>query len=101
MTRVRTWHTSRDQGGYSVHDLTFGFSLQPTTDIGAHRELAEAADALRLDPVGIQDHPYIADFVDTFTLAGVLLAATEHIAVFPDVANLPRNWSGRRVEAAQ
>jgi len=72
-----------------VRDLTFGFSLQPTTDIGAHRELAAAADALRLDLVGIQDHPYIADFVDTFTVAGVLLAATENIAVFPDVANLP------------
>ena len=80
-----------------MHDLTFGFSLQPTTDIGAHRELAAAADALRLDLMGIQDHPYIADFVDTFTLADVLLAATENIAVFPDVASrTPRCFAPAR-----
>ena len=37
----------------------------------------------------MQDHPYQRRFVDTFALLGHLLAHTERITVFPDVANLP------------
>ncbi|HEV8249115.1 MAG TPA: LLM class flavin-dependent oxidoreductase [Gaiellaceae bacterium] len=53
------------------------------------RELAQAADAAGLDLIGIQDHPYQARYVDTFALIATLLAQTERIRVFPDVANLP------------
>lgn len=70
-------------------DLTFGFSLVPTLDLGAHRELAAAAEESGLGLLGIQDHPYVPDYLDTFVLAGALLAATSRISVFPDVANLP------------
>lgn len=70
-------------------ELTFGFSLAPTLDIGAHRELARAAEESGLQLLGIQDHPYVPDYLDTFVLAGELLAVTERISVFPDVANLP------------
>ncbi|GGJ92167.1 N5,N10-methylene tetrahydromethanopterin reductase [Streptomyces camponoticapitis] len=70
-------------------DLTFGVSLAPTTDVAGNRALALAADENGLDLIGIQDHPYVPDYLDTFVLAGDLLAATRRISVFPDVANLP------------
>ncbi|MFJ1763427.1 LLM class flavin-dependent oxidoreductase [Amycolatopsis sp. NPDC088138] len=69
--------------------LTFGFSLVPTLDIGAHRELALAAEDHGLELLGIQDHPYVPAYLDTFVVAAALLSATERIHVFPDVANLP------------
>jgi alkanesulfonate monooxygenase SsuD/methylene tetrahydromethanopterin reductase-like flavin-dependent oxidoreductase (luciferase family) len=51
--------------------------------------VAEAADRAGLDYVGVQDHPYQRRFLDTFALAGTLLARTESVRVFPDVACLP------------
>jgi alkanesulfonate monooxygenase SsuD/methylene tetrahydromethanopterin reductase-like flavin-dependent oxidoreductase (luciferase family) len=53
------------------------------------RELVRRADAAGLDLVGIQDHPYVERFLDTWTLMATVLAETERIRVFPDVANLP------------
>jgi len=70
-------------------ELMFGFSLVPTLDMVGHRELALAAEGEGLDWIGIQDHPYVADYLDTLVLAGALLERTSRIAVFPDVANLP------------
>jgi alkanesulfonate monooxygenase SsuD/methylene tetrahydromethanopterin reductase-like flavin-dependent oxidoreductase (luciferase family) len=70
-------------------DLTFGFSLVPTLDVGGHRELAVAAEESGLQLLGIQDHPYVPSYLDTFVLAATLLATTSRISVFPDVANLP------------
>jgi alkanesulfonate monooxygenase SsuD/methylene tetrahydromethanopterin reductase-like flavin-dependent oxidoreductase (luciferase family) len=51
--------------------------------------LVRLADELGLDLVGIQDHPYQRRFLDTFALMADLLARTQHVRVFPDVANLP------------
>src|SRR4051812_46615466 len=70
--------------------MRIGLSLAP--EAGRLAELREAvrlADEVGLDCVGIQDHPYQRRFVDTFALLAVLLAETERITVFPDVANLP------------
>lgn len=72
-----------------MHELTFGFSLLPTLDLDGHVELVTAAETAGLDLVGIQDHPYVPGYLDTFVLAGALLARTSSITVFPDVANLP------------
>lgn len=69
--------------------LTFGFSLLPTTDVAGSIKLVRAAEAEGLDLVGIQDHPYVAKYVDTLILSAALLTSTERIRVFPDVANLP------------
>ena len=69
--------------------FAFGVSLLPTTDVAANRAFALAAEDGGLDLIGIQDHPYVPDFLDTFVLAGDLLARTRRISVFPDVANLP------------
>jgi alkanesulfonate monooxygenase SsuD/methylene tetrahydromethanopterin reductase-like flavin-dependent oxidoreductase (luciferase family) len=70
--------------------LSFGISIVPYAD--AHergRELVRIADDAGLEYVGIQDHPYQARFLDTFSLISSLLAQTSRISFFTDVANLP------------
>jgi alkanesulfonate monooxygenase SsuD/methylene tetrahydromethanopterin reductase-like flavin-dependent oxidoreductase (luciferase family) len=47
------------------------------------------AETLGYELVGIQDHPYQRRFLDTFVLLGWLVAATERIRFFTDVAHLP------------
>jgi len=47
------------------------------------------ADAAGIDLIGIQDHPYQHRFHDTWTLLATIAARTQHVTVFPDVANLP------------
>ena len=68
----------------------FGISIVPYTDsLEQNRELVRAADQGGLQLVGIQDHPYQSRFLDTFALVATLLAETERISFFTDVANLP------------
>jgi alkanesulfonate monooxygenase SsuD/methylene tetrahydromethanopterin reductase-like flavin-dependent oxidoreductase (luciferase family) len=55
--------------------------------VAGNRARAIAGDRGGLDLIGI--HPYVPGYLDTFVVAGQLLAATERISVFPDVANLP------------
>jgi alkanesulfonate monooxygenase SsuD/methylene tetrahydromethanopterin reductase-like flavin-dependent oxidoreductase (luciferase family) len=50
--------------------------------------------------VGIQDHPYQRRFLDTFVLIGDLLARTERIRFFPDVASLPMRRPAMIAKAA-
>ncbi len=70
--------------------VEFGLSLVPNAaEIDRARALARRADELGLDVLGIQDHPYQWRFVETWALMADLLARTERIRVFPDVANLP------------
>ncbi|CAN5622306.1 LLM class flavin-dependent oxidoreductase [soil metagenome] len=70
--------------------LEFGISLVPNAaDLAGIRAAVSAADAAGLDLVGIQDHPYQRRFLDTFALIGDLLARTERLRFFPDVASLP------------
>ncbi len=68
----------------------FGLFLIP--DAASHPDLlrqVEAAERGGLDLIGIQDHPYQRRFLDTFALIADLLARTERLRIFPDVANLP------------
>jgi alkanesulfonate monooxygenase SsuD/methylene tetrahydromethanopterin reductase-like flavin-dependent oxidoreductase (luciferase family) len=70
--------------------LEFGLSIVPLSpEIGLARSLARRADELGLDLIGIQDHPYQWRFLDTWALIADLLAHTEGVRLFPDVANLP------------
>lgn len=74
------------------HGVTprFGIQFAPVaSELDDIREWARSADADGLDLLGIQDHPYVADHVDAFSLIGTVLAETERLRVFPDVANLP------------
>lgn len=70
--------------------LEFGLSVVPASaDAKLVRSLARRADELDLELIGIQDHPYQWRFLDTFALIADLLARTEQVRIFPDVANLP------------
>jgi alkanesulfonate monooxygenase SsuD/methylene tetrahydromethanopterin reductase-like flavin-dependent oxidoreductase (luciferase family) len=71
-------------------ELEFGLSIVPgSADLDLARELARAADDLGLDLIGIQDHPYQWRYLETWSLIADLLARTERVRIFPDVANLP------------
>ena len=68
----------------------FGISVVPlATEHAAIVRQVLAADRGGLDLVGIQDHPYQRRFLDTFLLIADLIAGTERVRFFPDVANLP------------
>jgi alkanesulfonate monooxygenase SsuD/methylene tetrahydromethanopterin reductase-like flavin-dependent oxidoreductase (luciferase family) len=70
--------------------LKLGLFVNPSAD--AYRDtlaMVAAAEDGGLDLIGIQDHPYQRRFLDTFALIGDLLARTERLSFFPDVANLP------------
>ena len=72
------------------HELQFGIFVVP--DASAPElvlELSSLAEVLGLDLVTIQDHPYQARFLDTWTLLSVIAARTSTIRVAPNVANLP------------
>src|SRR4051794_15051784 len=71
------------------HELWFGAFLTPDaaqadTIIG----LAQLADELGLDLLGVQDHPYQPRFLDTWTLLSALAGQTTRIRLVPDVLNL-------------
>lgn len=71
-------------------ELRFGISVAPVAD--EYRAILAqvlAAERGGLDLVGIQDHPYQRRFLDTFALIADLLARTERLRFFPDVASLP------------
>ncbi|MEV7804185.1 LLM class flavin-dependent oxidoreductase [Microbispora sp. NPDC088329] len=72
------------------HELWFGAFLTPDA-AGHHRIVRQAvlADEIGLDIIGIQDHPYLPSFLDTWTLLSALAGRTERVRLFPDVVNLP------------
>jgi alkanesulfonate monooxygenase SsuD/methylene tetrahydromethanopterin reductase-like flavin-dependent oxidoreductase (luciferase family) len=72
------------------HPLEFGVFLPPQADaVDDTLTLAGLADRLGLELVSVQDHPYQAAFLDTWTLLSVIAAGTTSVRVFPNVANLP------------
>src|ERR671938_1397230 len=81
--------------------LEFGVSILPAVDeLDTGRAVVHAAEAGGLDLVGIQDHPYQRRFLDTFALIATLLAETERLRFFPDVANLPLRPPATMAKAA-
>ncbi|MFP3969273.1 LLM class flavin-dependent oxidoreductase [Actinomadura fulvescens] len=71
-------------------NLRFGIQLAPdTAALGDLRALARLADSEGLDLLGVQDHPYAPQQVDTFAVIATVLAETTTLRVFPDVASLP------------
>jgi alkanesulfonate monooxygenase SsuD/methylene tetrahydromethanopterin reductase-like flavin-dependent oxidoreductase (luciferase family) len=70
--------------------LEFGlFPVPNADDLEVVRSLARRADELGLDLIGIQDHPYQWRYLETWALIADLVARTERVRLFPDVANLP------------
>ncbi|MCW2542308.1 MAG: putative dependent monooxygenase [Frankiales bacterium] len=71
-------------------DLEFGYFLTPDADDPARLlTAAKELDELGFELLGVQDHPYIGRFLDTWTLLSVIVARTSRLRVFPDVASLP------------
>jgi alkanesulfonate monooxygenase SsuD/methylene tetrahydromethanopterin reductase-like flavin-dependent oxidoreductase (luciferase family) len=78
-----------------------GISVVPATaELDRIRELVRTADAVGLDVVGIQDHPYQRKFLDTWSLIPTLLAQTSRVSMFTDVANLPLRPPAMMAKAA-
>jgi alkanesulfonate monooxygenase SsuD/methylene tetrahydromethanopterin reductase-like flavin-dependent oxidoreductase (luciferase family) len=72
------------------HPIEFGLFPTPTASRTAQvLELADLAEALGMDLVAIQDHPYQRRFLDTWTLLSAIGARTRSIRLAPDVACLP------------
>ena len=72
------------------HELQFGTFLTPSADDAARVvELARLTEAVGLDFVTVQDHPYQARFLDTWTLLTQIAAQTSSLRVAPNVLNLP------------
>jgi alkanesulfonate monooxygenase SsuD/methylene tetrahydromethanopterin reductase-like flavin-dependent oxidoreductase (luciferase family) len=72
------------------HDLLFGSFLTPTAEQPDRVvALARLTEQIGLDLVSVQDHPYQARFLDTWTLLSVIAASTSRVTVTPNVANLP------------
>lgn len=71
-------------------ELQFGVFVTPNADAVEHLlQVAELADQSGLDLIGVQDHPYQRRFLDAWSLMATILARTERVRVFPDVACLP------------
>jgi len=72
------------------HPLRFATFISPANS-PAHRpvELAQLSERLGFDFVTFQDHPYKADFLDTWTLLSWAAARTERIGLSGNVLNLP------------
>ncbi len=69
--------------------LQFGVSVTPDgSDLEQTTALVDTADQTGLDLVGVQDHAYNPQFLDTWTLLAFLAARTERVRFFPDVADL-------------
>ena len=72
------------------HEVSFGVFLpNPASQAATVVRLAQLAEDQGLDLIGIQDHPYNPDLLDTWTLLSHLAAATERVRLFPDVTCLP------------
>ena len=70
--------------------MVFGSFLTPSAEQPERvLELARLTEQVGLDLVSVQDHPYQARFLDTWTLLSVIAASTSRITVTPNVANLP------------
>jgi alkanesulfonate monooxygenase SsuD/methylene tetrahydromethanopterin reductase-like flavin-dependent oxidoreductase (luciferase family) len=73
---------------YGRH-LRFGYCLNPTaTDPKRPLRLAALAEALGLDYVGIQRHPYNAAYHDTWTLLTAIGMATSRVSLFTNMGGL-------------
>src|SRR5260370_34220301 len=68
----------------------FGLNIDPSAkNLELAYNLAQLADSTKLDFISIQDHPYNANFFDTWTLLTFLGARTQHVRLLTNVVNLP------------
>ena len=83
---MRGWLPDPDYG----QELEFGlFPTPEAARLGDLLTLVQLAEVEGLDLVSIQDHPYQAKYLDTWTLLSVLGARTTTITLAPNVTSLP------------
>ena len=71
-------------------DLLFGSFLTPAAEGADHVvALAQLSERVGLDLVTFQDHPYLPQFLDTWTLLAYVAARTEYVQLAPNVLNVP------------
>src|SRR5947209_1501043 len=81
---------SRHMASIQYNKPLFGINIDPSAkNLQLTYALAQLADSMQLDFIGIQDHPYNAGFLDTWTLLTALGARTQHVRLLPNVLNLP------------
>ncbi len=77
-------------GGLMAQPAAFGLNADPNAGgLAIAGRIAAIADSAGLEYVGIQDHPYNPEFLDTLTVITWLVARTSRVHLFPNVANLP------------
>ena len=65
--------------------VLFGLNVHPgVADLDAALKLAQLAETHEIDLLTIQDHPYIADFFDTWALLAFLAARTTRVRLGRD-----------------
>ena len=65
------------------HELTFGLFLpNPASQAATVVRLAQIAEQSGLDLIGVQDHPYNPDLLDTWTLLSHLAVDGERVLEF-------------------
>jgi alkanesulfonate monooxygenase SsuD/methylene tetrahydromethanopterin reductase-like flavin-dependent oxidoreductase (luciferase family) len=70
--------------------VELGVAIAPAAESpGRTIRLGVLAEAAGLDMIGMQDHPYLARFLDTWSALCYLGARTKSVRLLPDVANLP------------
>jgi alkanesulfonate monooxygenase SsuD/methylene tetrahydromethanopterin reductase-like flavin-dependent oxidoreductase (luciferase family) len=68
----------------------FGLNIDPLTrDLDMIFRLSSFADEAGLDFISIQDHPYIPNFLETWTLLTAIGARTTKVRLLPNVLCLP------------
>jgi hypothetical protein len=72
------------------HNVHFGANVDPTaSDPSWPLRLTQAIERTGQEQIGIQDHPYNAEFRDAWTLIATLLQAMKRVHFLPNVTNLP------------
>ena len=73
-----------------MNPVHFGVFMSPdAAHVGEVRANVHVAEREGFDFVSIQDHPYVANYLDTFSLIAVLATETSRLRFVTDVANLP------------
>lgn len=70
--------------------VLLGLNVHPgVADLDTAIKLAQLAEAHDIDLLTIQDHPYIADFFDTWALLAFLAARTTRVHLGTNVSPIP------------
>jgi alkanesulfonate monooxygenase SsuD/methylene tetrahydromethanopterin reductase-like flavin-dependent oxidoreductase (luciferase family) len=73
-----------------VNHIQFGVFLNPIRSRAEELTInTVAAEQAGFDYVSIQDHPYVGELLDPFSLIGVLIGRTSRIGFMTNVSNLP------------